>query len=87
VRSENYRYIYYPDVGLEELYDHRSDPNEWDNVAYKDENKEVVERHRQVLRKRFPDLELTWKEDAPDGYEVTGDGSVRNIDFTPIGEQ
>jgi arylsulfatase A-like enzyme len=32
VRTEHWRYIRYAD-GSEELYDHRSDPNEWTNVA------------------------------------------------------
>jgi len=32
VRSERYRYIRYED-GSEELYDHKSDPNEWHNIA------------------------------------------------------
>ncbi|BDS08561.1 hypothetical protein NT6N_36010 [Oceaniferula spumae] len=32
VRSRHYRYIRYQD-GSEELYDHRSDPNEWHNIA------------------------------------------------------
>ena len=32
VRSENWRYIRYAD-GSEELYDMRRDPNEWNNLA------------------------------------------------------
>ncbi len=32
VRSERWRYIRYAD-GAEELYDHRRDPNEWNNLA------------------------------------------------------
>ena len=32
VRSERWRYIRYHD-GTEELYDHQSDPNEWENLA------------------------------------------------------
>jgi arylsulfatase A-like enzyme len=32
IRSEHFRYILYSDGG-EELYDHRSDPNEWHNLA------------------------------------------------------
>lgn len=86
VRSENYRYIYYPRVGLEELYDHRSDPNEWNNIAYRDENQEAVEQHRKILRKRFPELDLTWEEGVPDGFELTDDGSIRKTEFTPLSE-
>ena len=32
LRSERWRYIRYADGG-EELYDHRNDPNEWENLA------------------------------------------------------
>ena len=32
VRDERWRYIRYPD-GSEELYDHQTDPNEWNNIA------------------------------------------------------
>jgi arylsulfatase A-like enzyme len=32
VRDERYRYIRYVD-GSEELYDHRTDPHEWTNLA------------------------------------------------------
>jgi arylsulfatase A-like enzyme len=32
VRTERWRYVRYAD-GNEELYDHRKDPNEWDNLA------------------------------------------------------
>lgn len=85
VRSEHYRYIYYPSIGLEELYDHRDDPNEWHNIAYRDENDEVVERHREVLKGRVPGL--SWDDGAPDGYEVTEEGRIRKIDYVSIPEQ
>ena len=32
IRTKNWRYIRYADGG-EELYDHQSDPHEWDNLA------------------------------------------------------
>ena len=32
VRTDDFRYIRYEE-GAEELYDHRTDPDEWDNLA------------------------------------------------------
>jgi arylsulfatase A-like enzyme len=40
VRSEQWRYIRYSD-GTEELYDHRTDPHEWTNLAGKPEHAAV----------------------------------------------
>lgn len=85
VRSKNYRYIYYTGIGLEELYDHQEDPNEWYNVAYKDEFADVVAEHRQYLLDLIPDL--VWDdENDPEGYEVLDDGTVRKIDFIPMAD-
>ncbi|XOV94284.1 MAG: sulfatase [Bacteroidota bacterium] len=80
VRSQRYRYIYYPKINLEELYDHEIDPNEWDNVAYKKENKEVIIEHRKVLLEMLPDLK--WKEGIPEGYSIDENGLVHNNNFT-----
>ena len=44
LRSSRYRYIRYHD-GTEELYDHRSDPNEWNNLAHQS----VTAEHRAVI--------------------------------------
>ena len=43
VRCARYRYIRYAD-GAEELYDHRTDPNEWHNLAGKPELTDVKQR-------------------------------------------
>ena len=43
VRDERWRYIRYSD-GTEELYDHASDPNEWNNVAAVPENGAVKQK-------------------------------------------
>lgn len=40
IRTENFRYIRYED-GTEELYDHRTDPNEWYNLANEPELMEI----------------------------------------------
>ncbi|WP_154852788.1 sulfatase [Cyclobacterium xiamenense] len=79
VRSMRYRYIYYPEINLEELYDHENDPNEWDNVAYKKENTQVIEEHRNVLLDMVP--ELTWKDGPPEGYSIDSNGLVKKNNF------
>jgi arylsulfatase A-like enzyme len=50
IRTERWRYIQYAD-GSEELYDHKNDPNEWFNVAGKEENKIVIEDHKKYIPK------------------------------------
>lgn len=55
IRSEHHRYIRYAD-GSEELYDHRSDPNEWHNLASNPDYAEI----KAELRQRLP------AENAPD---------------------
>jgi arylsulfatase A-like enzyme len=45
IRSEHWRYIRYAD-GSEELYDHRSDPGEWNNVAATAAHAGILAEHR-----------------------------------------
>lgn len=42
VQTERYRYIRYAD-GAEEFYDHRNDPNEWNNVAAEPSHQAVID--------------------------------------------
>ena len=49
LRDENFRYIVYTD-GFEELYDHRVDPMEWNNIANDNKNKEVLKKFRAELK-------------------------------------
>ena len=79
VRSIRYRYIYYPEIHFEELYDHENDPNEWTNIAYKKENRKIIEEHRKVLREMLP--QLIWSEEKPEGYSVDGEGHVHKDHF------
>ena len=51
VRSERYRYIRYAN-GEEELYDHSSDPNEWDNLAGDPAHADVIADHARWLPKK-----------------------------------
>jgi arylsulfatase A-like enzyme len=48
IRTQNWRYITYAD-GSEELYDRRTDPNEFQNLASSAEYAEVIARHRRYL--------------------------------------
>lgn len=50
VRSEHWRYIRYAD-GSEELYDLRTDPNEWHNVAGIEANQKTIAEHQRWLPK------------------------------------
>ncbi|MDO6737036.1 sulfatase [Wenyingzhuangia sp. 2_MG-2023] len=49
LRSEDYRYIVYSD-GFEELYNHKKDPMEWDNIAKDKSNKNILDRFRKELK-------------------------------------
>lgn len=48
VRSEHFRYIRYAD-GSEELYDHRDDPREWNNLAGETKYADVMRQHAKWL--------------------------------------
>jgi choline-sulfatase len=50
IRSEDWRYIQYAD-GTEELYNMRSDPREWTNLASRPEYAAVMAEHRRWLPK------------------------------------
>ncbi|MBF0197972.1 MAG: sulfatase-like hydrolase/transferase [Planctomycetes bacterium] len=55
--SERYRYIHYND-GSEEFYDHKNDPNEWNNQIKNSEMAPLIEQHRAHLpEKVHPVLE------------------------------
>lgn len=52
VRGEQYRYIRYPD-GTEELYDHKSDPHEFENLASRPEYVQVKQRLAEWIPKTW----------------------------------
>ena len=79
VRSMRYRYIYYPEINLEELYDHENDQNEWNNIAYKEGNTQVIDDHRKALLDMLP--QMLWKEGQPEGYTIDKDGNVKMNNF------
>jgi choline-sulfatase len=53
IRSEHWRYIRYAD-GSEELYDRRTDPKEWNNLAGDESYAGVIAEHRKWL----PEIDL-----------------------------
>lgn len=59
VRSKRWRYIQYAD-GSEELYDHDSDPNEWNNLVARPDSQSIIAEHRKWLPRKeaatVPDL-------------------------------
>tara|TARA_R110002049_G_scaffold263116_1_gene439259 strand:- start:17040 stop:18530 length:1491 start_codon:yes stop_codon:yes gene_type:complete len=59
VKANGYRYIRYED-GMEEFYDHKTDPNEWENQAsnpiYKDEI--------QALKNNLPKVNSNWNKNS-----------------------
>lgn len=50
IRTDQYRYIVYAD-GSEELYDHKKDPNEYDNLAGKAKYSDVVKMMKSYVPK------------------------------------
>jgi hypothetical protein len=55
------------------------DPNEWDNIDYKEGNKGIIDEHRKVLLDMLP--QLTWRSGPPDGYSIDAEGNVRSDNF------
>lgn len=62
IRSERYRYTRYND-GSEELYDHLTDPNEWNNLVSRPGMKDVIKEHAAFIPKK-------------QGYRIIGSGST-----------
>lgn len=48
IRSQDWRYIRYRD-GSEELYDHRNDPHEWNNLVANTQYEDILKEHRKYL--------------------------------------
>jgi len=61
VKAMGYRYIQYEDGG-EELYDHRKDPNEFNNLA----DKKRYQNKKEKLKKLLPTVNVKW--DPNSGY-------------------
>lgn len=68
IRSEHFRYIRYLD-GSEELYDHREDPHEWNNLADSKDMAEIIRAHRGYLPTDEADV-LPGKSTGHKAYEA-----------------
>ncbi len=64
VRTKDFRYIRYEDGG-EELYDHKVDPNEWNNVA----GEEKYQEEKKKLKKLLPANNAPWTEHSSYGFQ------------------
>lgn len=82
VRTVKYRYIYYPVIGLEELYDHTVDAREWNNIAYKKTSKRAILDCRKMLSEQVP--QLTWTDRVPEGYKISREGTVEKLNFETL---
>jgi arylsulfatase A-like enzyme len=82
IRTNRYRYIYYPPSGLEELYDHQVDDNEWDNIAYKASNQKLIMELRAELLLQVPNL--TWSKNVPKGYKLLENGTIQKLNYIPL---
>jgi arylsulfatase A-like enzyme len=83
LRGEDYRYICYPEISLEELYDHRNDPHEFDNIAYDPGSREILERFRKELMERVDGLSPEKMAGVPEGYTVVK-GKVMKTDYQKL---
>lgn len=83
LRSNRYRYIYYEDNSLEELYDHQNDPNEFYNMAYDPKYLRIKDDFRKELVKRVSRVSLVDIEKQPVGYTIKNN-KVRSDRFIPI---
>ena len=85
LRGERFRYIYYENRGLEELYDHDVDPDEFENVAYRNSYSATIKKFRKELAERVQYLEGKQIKKAPKGY-VLKDGKVYSSSFITMKE-
>ncbi len=86
VRSDRWRYIFNSrSEGLEELYDHETDPHERTNLAYDPEHRKVLDGHRAQLRRWTPIEPPGGVPIVPPGYELIDSRRIRKKDFVELG--
>jgi arylsulfatase A-like enzyme len=82
IRTDHWRYIAYRS-GVEELYDHRSDPDEFTNLAYHPDHAAKRTEMRALLTKQTG-FKTPNGDAAPNGYTVKN-GHLLKQDFKPLG--
>jgi len=85
LRTDHFRYIWYPD-GLEELYDHRVDPNEFENLAYDPRLREILDEHRRMMRSQTGAAVTEGEPIVPPPFELLPNHRLRRTEFTPMSE-
>ena len=70
IRSQYHRYIRYHD-GSEELYDHREDPHEWNNLAASKDHEAILADHRRHLPKKEEEI-LPGRSTGHKAYQAAG---------------
>jgi arylsulfatase A-like enzyme len=85
LRNNRYRYIYYEDNSLEELYDHETDPNEFTNLAYDPKYSRIISDFRSELVERVGRVSLDDILKSPVGYTIR-DGRIHKDNFIPLEE-
>ncbi len=85
LRTDHFRYIWYPNE-LEELYDHRVDPNEFENLAYDPQHRNILDKHREMMRSQTG-VEITDGDPiVVPGFELLPNQRLRRTEFTPMSE-
>lgn len=85
LRSADYRYISYPALGFEELYNHEEDPNEFKNIAYNPSYISILEKFRNELTARVPGITKERITNLSSQFEVRND-SILNLDYKKLYE-
>ncbi len=83
LRSHDFRYIFYKDNKLEELYDHRSDPHEFINLAYDPRYRKVVKEFRREMVERVDRISMEMMEQDPVGYDIVNSKPVSSA-YLPL---
>lgn len=84
IRTKNWRYIVYPKLKIEELYDHRSDQSERRNLAYDPSYLEQLETMRTEMKKWIDVPVPEGKPNVPKGYELLEGKRISKLDFKII---